>query len=94
MPDSSAQNPAAAKSDALKSGKSESGAAADASSRGRIKLDQFLKLHGLVESGGQAKYLIQNGEVQVNGEVELRRGRRLRQGDVIKAMGETKTVES
>jgi ribosome-associated protein len=38
---------------------------------------------GLVGSGGQAKVLIQAGEITVNGEVETRRGRRLRSGDVV-----------
>ena len=49
-----------------------------------IRLDQFLKLIGVVNSGGEAKHLIQNGEVQVNGEVEIRRGRKLISGDVVK----------
>ncbi len=48
-----------------------------------IRLDQFLKHHGLVATGGQAKILIQGGEVQVNGEVETRRGRKLRSGDQV-----------
>jgi ribosome-associated protein len=46
-----------------------------------IRLDQFMKLNQLVASGGEAKWLIQNGEVWVNGERELRRGRKLVQGD-------------
>ena len=49
-----------------------------------IRLDQFLKLVGVVNSGGEAKHLIQNGEVQVNGEVEMRRGRKLISGDIVK----------
>jgi ribosome-associated protein len=36
-----------------------------------------------VQSGGEAKVLVQSGEVRVNGEVETRRGRRLRAGDVV-----------
>lgn len=48
-----------------------------------IKLDQFLKWQQVVQSGGQAKQLIQNGEVEVNGEMELRRGRKLFAGDVV-----------
>lgn len=48
-----------------------------------IQLDQFLKLRGVVQSGGEAKHLIQNGEVMVNGEVETRRGRKLESGDNI-----------
>jgi ribosome-associated protein len=46
-------------------------------------LGQALKAAGLVGSGGQAKVLIQAGEITVNGEVETRRGRRLRAGDVV-----------
>ena len=58
-----------------------------------IRLDQFLKLAGAVGSGGQAKVLIQGGEVQVNGEVETRRGRKLQPDDVVEFDGETYTVE-
>ncbi len=58
-----------------------------------IKLDQFLKLIGLVQTGGQAKMLIHAGEVQVNGKVETQRGRKLVQGDRVTAMGEQFTVE-
>lgn len=46
-----------------------------------IKLDQFLKHAQVVATGGQAKMLIQAGEVMVNGEVEYRRGRKLFEGD-------------
>ena len=46
-----------------------------------IKLDSLLKFMGLVGTGGEAKMLIQDGRVMVNGEVETRRGRKLRQGD-------------
>jgi ribosome-associated protein len=46
-------------------------------------LGQALKAASLVGSGGEAKVLIQAGEVSVNGEVEMRRGRRLEEGDVI-----------
>ncbi|NJP09390.1 MAG: RNA-binding S4 domain-containing protein [Leptolyngbyaceae cyanobacterium RU_5_1] len=58
-----------------------------------IKLDQFLKLKGIVQTGGQAKLLIQAGEVQVNGEVERRRGRKLVQGDRISTLGATLHVD-
>jgi ribosome-associated protein len=58
-----------------------------------IKLDQFLKLQGLVETGGQAKLLIQDGFVFVNGTVETRRGRKLRIGDHISVEGQTFTVD-
>jgi ribosome-associated protein len=46
-------------------------------------LGQALKASSLVGSGGEAKVLIQAGEVSVNGEVETRRGHRLEEGDVI-----------
>jgi len=46
-----------------------------------IELAQALKLSNLFQSGGQAKYAIQQGEVRLNGEVETRRGRKLRPGD-------------
>ena len=46
-----------------------------------IKLDSFLKAVDAVCSGGEAKIIISEGMVQVNGEVELRRGRKLRPGD-------------
>lgn len=48
-----------------------------------IKLDQFLKLMQIAPSGGQAKLLIQDGYVQVNGSVETRRGRKLFTGDKV-----------
>jgi ribosome-associated protein len=46
-------------------------------------LGQALKVSNLVGSGGEAKVLIQSGEVRVNGEVEMRRGRKLKEGDVV-----------
>lgn len=52
-----------------------------------IKLDSFLKFCGEVLSGGQAKVLVQSGEVAVNGEVCLMRGRKLRGGDVVEVRG-------
>jgi ribosome-associated protein len=48
-----------------------------------MTLGQALKAADLVGSGGEAKAVIQGGEVRVNGEVETRRGRRLREGDVV-----------
>ena len=57
-----------------------------------IKLDQFLKWQGLVETGGQAKQLIQSGAVRVNGQVETRRGRKLVTGDSVTVGGKTLTV--
>ena len=59
-----------------------------------IRLDQFLKLTGLTQSGGEAKHLIQDGKVKVNGEVEVRRGKKLRAGDVVEAFGQTLAVHT
>jgi len=59
-----------------------------------IKLDQFLKLAQVVESGGQAKQLILAGLVYVNGAIEMRRGRKLRAGDVVVVDGEELIVET
>ena len=59
-----------------------------------IKLDQFLKLAQIVQTGGQAKQLIQSGFVTVNGEVERRRGRKLVPGDRVVIEGEELIVES
>jgi ribosome-associated protein len=52
-----------------------------------IHLDQALKLAGLAGSGGEAKAVIQDGLVSVNGATEMRRGRKLRPGDVIEFGG-------
>ncbi|MEO2037002.1 MAG: RNA-binding S4 domain-containing protein [Planctomycetaceae bacterium] len=52
-----------------------------------LRLDQFLKFHGIVGSGGQAKLLIQEGEVLVNGEQETRRRRKLSVGDIVHVDG-------
>lgn len=49
-----------------------------------IKLGQFLKLVNLIESGGEAKELLAEGLVQVNGEPESRRGRQLVDGDLVR----------
>lgn len=54
-----------------------------------IKLGQALKAAGLVDSGVEAKIVIDEGLVKVNGEVELRRGRKLRGGEEIFFNGET-----
>jgi ribosome-associated protein len=48
-----------------------------------ITLDALLKAAGLASSGGDAKALIQQGGVRVNGEVDLRRGRKVRAGDEV-----------
>ena len=58
-----------------------------------IKLDQFLKWQSVVGSGGEAKLLIADGAVRVNGEVETRRGRKLRAGDRVELEGYQGVVE-
>lgn len=58
------------------------------------RLDQFLKLSGLAVTGGQAKLMIQAGEVRVNGQVETRRRHKLATGDVVEAGGARFTVPS
>ena len=50
-----------------------------------IRLGQLLKLAGLVDSGAEATQLLGDGAVSVNGEPEMRRGRQLRRGDVVRA---------
>lgn len=52
-----------------------------------IKLDQFLKFTGLVNTGGEAKNVIQEGRVLVNGNVEKSRGKKLKVNDVIEFDG-------
>ncbi len=54
-----------------------------------IKLGQALKKASLVGSGVEAKMVIQDGLVQVNGEVEVQRGKKLHDGDVVSYDGET-----
>ena len=58
-----------------------------------IKLGQALKLAGLVDSGIEAKIVIQDGEVSVNGEIDVRRGKKLYEGDVFSYQGKTVKVE-
>jgi len=48
-----------------------------------IRLDALLKLGGALDTGGQAKFVIQNGEVEVNGEVCTMRGKKIRPGDAV-----------
>ncbi len=48
-----------------------------------IKLDSFLKMCDAVQTGGHAKFVIQGGEVKVNGEVCTQRGKKLRSGDSV-----------
>lgn len=57
-----------------------------------IRLGQFLKFAGLLDSGGDAKEVVIDGEVRVNGEVERRRGRQLRDGDLVRFADRTVRV--
>ena len=59
-----------------------------------IRLGQFLKLADLIETGGEAKIVIAAGDVSVNGEVDLRRGRQLHPGDVVEVFGRSARVVS
>lgn len=58
-----------------------------------IKLGQALKAAGFVESGVDAKFAIQDGEVKVNGAVETQRGKKLYAGDVVEFEGQTIKIE-
>jgi len=53
-----------------------------------IKLDQFLKFENIAGTGGEAKNMIMDGMVKVNGNTEKARGKKLRRGDVIEVFGE------
>ena len=57
-----------------------------------IRLDAFLKLSDLAQTGGHAKLLIQDGAVTVDGEIETRRGRKLRGGESVVVNGQAVTV--
>jgi ribosome-associated protein len=57
-----------------------------------IRLGQFLKLANLIDSGADAKFVIADGQVRVNGETETRRGRQLRSGDVVHIGGHSARV--
>ena len=59
-----------------------------------IRLGQALKLSGLAESGGEARALVEDGVVTVNDEVETRRGRQLRHGDVVAVGDEALRIEA
>ena len=58
-----------------------------------IKLGQAMKLAGLAEEGAEAKSMIQNGLVKVNGETDTRRGRKLYAGDIVTFDGEEIRIE-
>jgi ribosome-associated protein len=57
-----------------------------------IRLGQLLKLAGLADSGAEARELVQDGAARVNGEIETRRGRQLRRGDIVDVAGDTVRV--
>lgn len=59
-----------------------------------IRLDSALKLASLVQTGGHAKIVIQNGEVKVNGEVCTMRGKKLRKGDTAQFEGKEIIVDN
>ena len=59
-----------------------------------IRLGQLLKLAGIAQDGGEAKAMLVAGHVHVNGEVEMRRGRQLHAGDVVRAGGEDLRVDA
>jgi ribosome-associated protein len=59
-----------------------------------IKLGQALKAAGLVDSGAEAKEVIVEGSVRVNGETDTRRGRKLYAGDIITFNGEEVKIEN
>lgn len=54
-----------------------------------IKLDSFLKWVGIATLGSEAKIYIKSGDIKVNGEVELRRGKKLRKDDIVEYDNET-----
>ena len=58
------------------------------------KLGQALKAAGLVESGADAKYVISDGKVKVNGQVEYQRGKKLHDGDVVEYNGNTINIKA
>ncbi len=59
-----------------------------------IRLGQLLKLASLADDGFHAKQLIEDGMVQVNGQIENRRGAQIRNGDTVSVHGETVSVET
>lgn len=63
-------------------------------STGFIKLDSFLKFCGAAETGGQAKELVQSGQIKVNGQVCAMRGKKLVNGDTVSAGGSEYEVVS
>jgi len=53
-----------------------------------ITLGQFLKLAGIIETGGEAKSFLAENEVKIDGEVDNRRGRKLRGGEIVEVLGQ------
>ncbi len=58
-----------------------------------IRLDALLKLAGVADTGGQAKWMIQDGTVSVGGEICTQRGKKIRPGDTVTVGDQTITVE-
>ena len=58
-----------------------------------ITLAQFLKLADLITNGGEAKFFLAQNEVKVNGENDNRRGRKLRDGDMVEVLGKTYQIK-
>ena len=58
-----------------------------------IKLDQLLKFEGIAQSGVHAKEIIKSGRVKVNGEIEVRRGKKIYRGFVVEYTGKEYMVE-
>ncbi len=54
-----------------------------------IKLDAFLKWANIASMGSEAKFYIQEGEIKVNGNIEMQRGKKLTKGDIIEFKGES-----
>ena len=59
-----------------------------------IKLDSLLKFAMVAETGGEAKLMIQNGDISVNGEVCTMRGKKIRSGDIVRFPGGAVTVKT
>ena len=58
-----------------------------------VTLSQFLKLADIITNGGEAKIFLLENEVIINGELDNRRGRKLRDGDVIEVLGKTYQIK-
>lgn len=58
-----------------------------------IKLDQLLKYANVTQNGTDAKYLISNGFVYYNGEIEVRRGKKIYPGDIVRIIYENEDIE-